>query len=155
MSPADLKHRAVYRLTRDVKNPTPDRRRVRDFWALTEWKAGMLVRAFEDKHTNPRRPHWRLSTRKFYGDVCDTAEGGSFEALVAALEPERSLEATLYAARESTAIVFPEEILQLLIDEGPLTLEMIDAAVVVLIERNDADNAAASEATTGGLETKS
>lgn len=155
MKTADLAHRTVYRLARTVTNPTPDRRRARDFWALAEWPEGLLVYAFEDKHTNPRRPHWRMRTRRFHGDVCDTAEGGAFEALIDALEPVHTLESVLYAAKESQAVINATEILAELIEAKLITLENVEIAIMTLIARHEVECDAITEATTGGLESKS
>lgn len=151
MKTEELQHRTVYRLTRTVTNPAPDKRRTRDFWALREWSEGMLVYTFEDKHTNPRRPHWRLRTRKYYGDVCSTDESGGFAALVDALEPVHTLESVLYAAKESPALINPMEILEELIASQHISLEAVEIVIATLIARSAAEHEADTGATTGGL----
>jgi hypothetical protein len=137
MNAADLKHRTVYRLSRLVTNPTPDRRRRGNHLDTAEtWPEGLLVYAFVDTYTAKPHVYTRLSAKGYYDDLTPVHQG--FKAFVAALEPVRTLESILFAARESIAIVTPEEIITEMVATRHLSLDEIEIIVAKLVQREEA-----------------
>jgi hypothetical protein len=148
MNAADLKHRTVYRLARTVANPEPDRRRRGNHLNTTEtWPEGLLIYAFVDTFTAKPHTYVRLSAKGYYNDL--TPVHGGFAAFVDALEPVRTLDSILFGARQSLAIVTPDEILAELIDTHHVSLDEIEIVVSKLVQREEAAVAARQASHTG------
>lgn len=123
-----------YRLSRDVENPDPDRRKSRDVTALPVWKAGtrIAVRIFlpdvegvphleiewpDDRHAIlTRRAEWH----------------GQYKAIAPALEPiEMDLDLTLHKMGASDY-----RVLDWLVRHGHVTLAQIEEAALGIDEEN-------------------
>lgn len=122
MKTENLTDRFVMTLTRDITNPKPDRRMVRNFAALPVWKAGTRLMY---RNING---HISIDNSKMYGSVSPRDPG--FDALLEACEPApRTLENILYRAGESRYVTGPGDILETMLAVGKLTLDDIETVI--------------------------
>lgn len=120
MKPADLKDGTVYRLTRDVANPEPDRRQTRHWTSTPTWKAGLRV-------VCSTWSHLELRAAGHYDDMGRRHEG--FEAFVDALEPApRNFDNVLFGLNRGPSTDVSRAVLAELVRQGKITLDDIEAA---------------------------
>ncbi len=126
MKLSDLKHGMVLKITRDVKNPKPDRRKVRDFAAEETWHAG--ERLYVEFYEYP-------TLRQGYGRVPSMREG--FDELLDACElAPRNLDNILYSQTHGGTLVgYQDEILAVLVEFGKVSLDDVDAAIATIRQR--------------------
>jgi len=133
----------IYRLTCDVTNPHPDRRSKRDWRKLPVWKAGTIFYVKIDREYGFPVMH---SGRWHHQDLRGHRQSPDSEwtALVPHLEPveidsvDRLLRADYHVGRGLGEHVLPEAV-QLLIDQGKITLADLSAAMTEATERLNSD----------------
>jgi hypothetical protein len=146
----DLKDGMILVLTRDVANPSPDRRYRRMLSARPVWAVGLrfLVRRWPDAH-NHRPGHIELQA--YSGTVGPGSEG--WEDILAALEeaPRNFANLMMKLTGASSSVDVSQGVLQSLVEMGRITLDDIELARAHAVERNErewqAEHAAEAEAT--------
>ncbi len=130
MKAFDLKHGMVLVQTLDVKNPKPDRRQTRHWFAEPTWSRGRLFYVSTYDY---------VTLQSGYGRV--TANTPGFDALVDVCEPaERTLETILYALTHARTLVgYQDELLEVLVETGKLSLDAVEGAIAIIREREKKD----------------
>lgn len=120
--PAPKLSPGLYRLSRTVRNPHPDRRYKHDWRALTEWPAGGEY--YVD--TEGRIGQWRGAAGKGYDEMWSHHEG--YATIAVALEPLADRVGDMIG-RHVYSGASPELALALLIERGLLSREEVSAAM--------------------------
>ncbi len=129
MTLKELKDGSVYRLTRDVANPEPDRRMTRDWTRAPIWQAGILV-------CYSGRSYPQLRARGFYDDLTPTHDG--FAAFVAALEPApRNFDNVMFGLHRGSRTMTAYGALRELVRQGRVTLDEVETAFAADAARED------------------
>lgn len=133
MKPTDLKDGTVYRLTRNVTNPEPDRRQTRKWTSATVWEVGMRVVCSNWEYLELHAPnHYDHMTRLHAG----------FAAFVDALEPApRNFQNVMFGINRSPSINNGETVLAELVRQGRITLDDIEAAYTAYSKRPESEDA--------------
>ena len=136
MKPAELKDGAVYRLTRDVRNPAPDRRYTRHWTAAPVWQKGLRVVA--SIRPEPRNIA-RVTAKGFYDNLGPGSDG--WAELVEALEPApRTFESIMFGINQSPSMDYAYSLLNELVRQGKLTLDDIETAYAAYHARIHAED---------------
>lgn len=129
MKKEQLKDGMVLVVTRDVKNPQPDRRKVRDLGAQVTWEKGdrLFVDSFD---------YVTLNSGEVYGRVYERHPG--FEALLDACEEApRTLDNILFSASKGGRLMgYPGAILRELVELGKVSLDDVEGALAITNARD-------------------